>query len=315
VAHEPDETMKKIAFIIPPRVELLDLAGPVQVFTEARFHGLEIVIEFYRYRGNPVCTSGLGFGELPYFADAKLAEGDFVFMPGMDQNYVRSSSFTKEAKFFAWLKKCHARNVNICSVCNGAFALGHAGLLSKLECTTHWRRLDELQLQFPETKVLADVLYVKNDHICTSGGVSAGIDLALSILQDIGGTPLTHKVARGLVLYYRKNGNSNRETDYSAFRNHINLKIHEVQDYIIENISKDTSIIKLAAIGHMSPRNLTRVFKETTAATINDYLSQVRLDTANTLLKNPKNTMSIIASMCGFKSQRQLQRLLKDTQQ
>jgi transcriptional regulator GlxA family with amidase domain len=305
--------MKKIVFIIPPTVELLDLAGPAQVFTEAKFYGFEVDIEFYLYSNDPVCTSGLGFAKVASFAEAKLDEGDFVFVPGMDQNYIRSPSFKSEKKFFKWLKECTERKINVCSVCNGAFALGEAGLLNEIECTTHWRRVRELQLQFPQTKVLADVLYVKKNYVCTSAGITAGIDLALSILEDLTNAYFTNKVARGLVVYYRRNNKRKQETIYLDYRNHINVRIHEVQDYLVNNIGGDTSITELALIVGMSPRNLTRVFKETTGTTINEYLTQLRLETAKTLLKNPENTMSAIASKCGFKTERQLQRILKNS--
>lgn len=303
--------MKKIAFIIPPTVELLDLGGPVQVFTEAKFYGFEVELEFYALQNNPICTSGLGFGEIANYSEAKLKEGDFVFVPGMDQNYIRSSAFRNEKKFFAWLKNCVDRKVNVCSVCNGAFALGEAGLLNGLECTTHWRRVDEMQLQFPKSKVLADVLYVKNSYVCTSGGITAGIDLALSILEDLTGAPFAQKVARGLVVYYRSNGNPKQEAHYLEFRNHLNIKIHEVQNYLVHNISGETSISNLAQIADMSPRNLTRLFKQTTGITVNQYLTQLRLETAKTLFKNPENSLAYIASRCGFKTARQLQRILK----
>jgi transcriptional regulator GlxA family with amidase domain len=304
--------MKKVAFIIPPTVELLDLAGPVQVFTEAKFYGYEIDIEFFNYQEEPVSTCGLGFGKLPNFTKAKLKEGDFVFIPGMDQNYIRSLAFRKERKFFKWLKECAQRNIQVCSVCNGAFALGEAGLLNDMECTTHWRRVNELQLQFPKTKVLANVLYVKNSYICTSAGISAGIDLALSILEDLAGPHFTHRVARGLVVYHRKNGKRRQETTYLDFRNHIDVKIHEVQDYLIKNIQGETTIAELSSIAGTSPRNLTRVFKEATGITVNEYVTKIRLAIAKNLLKNPKNTMSVIASKCGFKTERQLQRILKN---
>ncbi len=305
--------MKKIAFIIPPTVELLDLAGPVQVFTEAKFYGFEVDIEFYHYKNNPVSTSGLRFGKVASYAQAQLVEGDFVFIPGMDQNYVRSSSFKNEKKFFSWLKECAARKTNVCSVCNGAFALGEAKLLNHIDCTTHWRRVKELQQQFPHAKVLADVFFVKNGYICTSAGISAGIDLALSILEDLAGPHFTHRVARGLVVYYRRNGSRRKQNVYLDYRNHINIKIHEVQDYLIDNIAGQTSTTELALIAGMSPRNLTRVFKEATGTTINEYLTRIRLDTAKALLENPKNTMLTIASKCGFKTERQLQRILGDS--
>ncbi len=304
--------MKKVAFIIPPTVELLDLAGPVQVFTEAKFYGFEIETEFFIYQEAPASTCGLGFGKLPDFRKARLNEGDFVFIPGMDQNYIRSRSFKAEKKFFNWLKECRDRKVTVCSVCNGAFALAEAGLLNEIECTTHWRRVEELQQQFPQTKVLADVLYVKYNNVCTSAGISAGIDLALSILEDLAGALFTHKVARGLVFYHRRNGKHKQDSIYLDFRNHINVKIHEVQDYLVDNLNGDTAIVVLASIAGMSPRNLTRVFKETTGATINEYLTQIRLETAKTLLSNSENTMADIAHTCGFKTERQLQRILKN---
>lgn len=305
--------MKKIAFIIPPTVELLDLAGPVQVFTEAKFYGFELNIEFYLYQKNPVSTCGITFGKVVNYTEAKLQPGDFIFIPGMDQHYIRSSSFQKEKRFFAWLKECVAQKINVCSVCNGAFALGKAELLNEIECTTHWRRVKELQQQFPKTKVLADVFYVKNRNVCTSAGISAGIDLALSILQDIAGVHFTHRVARGLVVYYRGNGNRRRRDSYLDFRNHINMKIHDVQDYLLDHMSEDTAITKLASIADMSPRNLTRVFKDTTGATVNEYFTQIRIDKAKVLIKDSKNTMKSIASKCGFKTERQLQRILRNS--
>ena len=305
--------MKKIAFIIPPTVELLDLAGPVQVFTEAKFYGYEVEIEFFIYQKEPVSTCGLGFGKLPNFIEAKLKEGDFIFIPGMDQNYIRSTSFKKENFFFTWLKECAEQKINVCSVCNGAFALGKAELLNKIECTTHWRRVKELQQQFPKTKVLADVFYVKNRNVCTSAGIGAGIDLALSILEDLAGAHFTHRVARGLVVYYRGNGSRKRRASYLDFRNHINMKIHEVQDYLLDHMSGETAITKLASIAEMSPRNLTRVFKETTGTTVNEYFTQIRIDKAKVLIKDSKNTMRSIAFKCGFKTERQLQRILRNS--
>jgi transcriptional regulator GlxA family with amidase domain len=302
----------KIAFIIPPTVELLDLAGPVQVFTEAKFYGFKLDMEFYRYQDKPVSTSGLGMGKLNHFKKAKLTEGDVVFFPGMDQNYVRSQSFKAETVFFNWLKSCAEKKITICSVCNGAFALGYAGLLNGLECTTHWRRVDELQAQFPKAKVLADIIYVKNSHVYTSAGISAGIDLALSVLEDLAGPLFTHKVARGLVVYYRRNGRRKQETIYLDYRDHINAKIHEVQDHLVGHVGSDNSITDLAEMVGMSPRNLTRVFKEATGTNIVNYLTQLRLAHAKTMLKNPANSMAEIALQCGFKTERQLQRILKN---
>src|SRR5690349_15773467 len=303
--------MQKFVFIIPPTVELLDMAGPAQVFTEAKFYGFDIAIEFYRFQENPVSTAGLGFEKLRNYQEANLKQGDFVFVPGMDHEYVNSIAFKAEREFFAWLKACSDKHVTVCSICTGAFALGHAGLLKDTECTTHWRRVQDLQTQFPQARVLADILFVKSNNVYTSAGISAGIDLALAILEDLKGPLFTHKVARGLVVYHRRSGKHRQQSIYLDYRNHINPQIHEVQDYLIDNLSKENDIESLAALVGMSPRNLSRVFKEKTGCTVLEYLTLLRKEYASTMLNNPEYTIEYIASRCGFKSARQLQRILK----
>jgi transcriptional regulator GlxA family with amidase domain len=303
--------MLKVAFIVPPHVEILDLAGPAQVFTEAKSQGLEVEIEFYSYHDENIATSGVSFGEIRNYKLSKLKAGDFVFVPGTDHDYVRSAQFAAEKSFFKWIAQCAQREVNTCSICTGAFFLGEAGLLDGRECTTHWRRTEELKSRFPKAKVLADTLFVKSDNIYTSAGISAGIDLALSIVEDLKGPRFVHQVARGLVVYHRRSQNQSQQSIYLDFRNHINPKIHEVQDFLISNLAKENSIESLAEMVAMSPRNLSRVFKEVTGSTIVEYLTKLRVENAKTLLNNPDYTMEFIASQCGFKTARQLQRILK----
>lgn len=303
--------MLKVAFIVPPHVELLDLAGPVQVFTEAKIHGLEARIEFYSYGKEHTSTSGIAFAEIKNYKKAELQAGDFVFVPGTDHDYLQSAAFGDEKNFFKWLVQCAYKNVNTCSICTGAFFLGEAGLLNGKECTTHWRRTDELKSRFPKAKVLADILYIKSDNIYTSAGISAGIDLALAILENLKGPHFVHKVARGLVVYHRRDPSHSQKSIYLDFRNHINPKIHEVQDFLVNNLAKENSIETLAERVAMSPRNLSRVFKDSTGLTIVEYLTELRRETAKTLLNNPDYTIDYIAAQCGFKSARQLQRILK----
>jgi len=303
--------MKKMAFIIPPTVELLDLAGPVQVFTEAKFYGFEVALEFYSYQQDIISTSGLGFGKVASFKEAVLKEGDYLFIPGMDFEYVRSIEFRAQREFFNWLKECADKKVFVCSVCNGAFAVGEAGLLKDTECTTHWRRIEELQARFPDAKVITDILFKKSNNVYTSAGISAGIDLALAILEELKGALFTHKVARGLVVYHRRSHNHSQQSIYLDYRNHINPKIHEVQDYLIEHLSNENTVEELASHVSMSPRNLSRVFKEKTGSTILEYLTLLRIEYAKTMLNNPEFTIEYIATKCGFKTARQLQRILK----
>ena len=303
--------MRKMAFIIPPSVEMLDLAGPAQVFTEAKFYGFDISLEFYSYQQEIVSSSGLGFGKVANYEEARLKEGDYLFIPGMDYSYVNSIGFRAERKFFKWIKECADNKVFICSICNGAFALGEAGLLKDTECTTHWRRIKDLQEQFPSAKVITDILFKKSNNVYTSAGISAGIDLALAILEELKGPLFTHKVARGLVVYHRRSGKHKQQSIYLDYRNHINPQVHEVQDYLIDNLSRENDIETLSSLVGMSPRNLSRVFKDKTGSTILEYLTLLRKEYANTMMNNPEYTIEYIASQCGFKTARQLQRILK----
>ncbi|HMI66589.1 MAG TPA: DJ-1/PfpI family protein [Cyclobacteriaceae bacterium] len=301
----------KVAFIVPPNVELLDLAGPVQVFTEAKMYGFAVDIEFYAYTAETTSAAGLGFGKVANYKEAQLKEGDFLFVPGMDYDYLTSEVFRAEQEYFSWIGNCSKDQVTICSICNGAFVLGEAGLLDGQECTTHWRRVDALQVRFPKARVVPDTLYVKSGNIYTSAGISAGIDLALGILEELKGPRFVHKVARGLVVYHRRAQSHSQQSIYLDFRNHVNPKIHEVQDFLVDNIAGENSIESLASSVAMSPRNLSRVFKEVTGSTIVEYLTRLRLENARMLLNNPEYTIDYIASQCGFKTARQLQRILK----
>ena len=303
--------MLKVAFIVPPFVELLDLAGPAQVFTEAKSQGLDAAIEFYGFHEENISTAGIAVGPVNHYREAKLKAGDFVFVPGTDHGYLQSKEFVSEKTFFTWLAQCVERKINVCSICTGAFFLGEAGLLDNKECTTHWRRTDELKFRFPKAQVLADSLYVKSNNIYSSAGISAGIDLALAIIEDIKGPHFVHKVARGLVVYHRRDQSHSQKSIYLDFRNHINPKIHQVQDFLINNLAAENSIETLAEMIAMSPRNLSRVFKESTGLTIVEYLTELRKETAKTLLNNPDYTIDYIAAQCGFKTARQLQRILR----
>ena len=302
----------KIAFIIPPFVELLDLAGPLQVFTEARSSGLDVLLEFYSYQPESVSSAGLPMGKVSDYREAALEEGDFLFIPGTEFEYLNSAAFRAEADFFSWVRQTADRQVTVCSVCNAAYVLGEAGLLDGRECTTHWRRVKDLQARFPRARVIGDVLFVKQDNIYTSAGISAGIDLALSVLEDLRGAFFTHQIARGLVVYHRRGQNHRQESIYLDYRNHLNPQVHEVQDHLVSNLAGDNGIETLASLVAMSPRNLSRVFKENTGTTISEYLTRLRVEKARTLLRNPYYTVDYVAAQCGFKTPRQLQRILKE---
>ena len=137
------------------------------------------------------------------------------------------------------------------------------------------------------------------------------MEIQPAILEELKGALFTHKVARGLVVYHRRSHNHTQHSIYLDYRNHISPNIHVVQDHLIDNLSDENTIEDLASLVSMSPRNLSRVFKDKTGTTILEYLTMLRLEFAKTMLNNPEYTIEYIATKCGFKTARQLQRILK----
>lgn len=301
----------QLIFVVPPYVHVLDLMGPVQVFYEAAEYGAPYRL-VYCSLGKPVTSSsGLNFGPLSLFADVETQPGDYIFLPGMDMAYLRSSAFKQETAFFDWLRQQHKKGVHLCSVCTGAFMLAQAGLLNGRKCTTHWKRLEELQSTYPRLAVQQDRLFIKDAGIYTSAGITAGIDLALAIVEEHQGPLFATKIARELVVYFRRGEGHSQKSVYLDYRNHMNVAIHRMQDWLIANLEANASLEDLAEIVGMSTRNLTRTFRKETGTTINAYTTLLRLELANTLLYDPGITMDAIAAKCGFRDARQLRRIWK----
>ena len=302
--------MRTIAFVVPDQCTLLDLAGPVQVFEEARAQGAPVQLAYIRYQAGQNSSAGLAFAAVPHYTTLTLQLGDVVFIPGVaDAALARTTEATDDA-FYTWLRTQHAGGVALCAVCTGAFVLGAAGLLAGRNCTTHWQQVSALQQRFPAAQVLADRLFVHDNGVYTSAGVAAGIDLALALLEERYGPLLTYKVSRRLVLYHRRNGLHGQVSVYLDYRNHLHPGVHRVQDYLLEHLDLNPTLEILSEVAHSSPRNLTRIFRQHTGVTINTFSTKIRTEAAQTLLATSGLTRGAIAQRCGFRDPRQLQRVL-----
>lgn len=304
-----------LVFAILPNVHLIDLAGPVQVFFEANQFGANYTINYCGIdRGNTVPSQqGLQFTGLVDFRDIQLDSGDYLFIPGIEFSSIKSGQLRSGfAEFNKWLKELNERGVNLCTVCSGTFVLASSGLLRGRSCTTHWKCIDYLGDQFSQVTVLDDQLYVKDGNIYTSAGMTSGIDMALSIVDEHHGPVLTAKVAREMVVYLRRSGTQKQESIYLDFRTHIHPAIHKIQDYLIQHPSSTKTMPELASLVNMSERNLTRLFRRHTGITIQEFKTRCRLEHAKTLLQQPEYTIDYIAAQCGFKDGRQLRRLWKE---
>ena len=300
----------KFLFLLLPHIHILDLAGPDQALHEAIDFGAEFVIEYCTMGQQVTTTSGLPIGQVTHYSKIQLGKGDFLMIPGSAYDFMISPSFLEEKSLFEWIRDQYENGANICSICMGAFALAESGLLDGKNCTTHFKKTKALQERFPRIQVIENILFTDQDRIYTSAGIAAGIDLTLYIIEKLKGCHFAHLVARELVVYHRRKGNAAQESEYLTFRNHIHAGIHAVQDYIIDHIATKMYLTELAEIANMSERNFTRIFKKETGITVNDFVTLIRKERAETLLKNPDLSRAEVANKVGLISEKQLIRIL-----
>lgn len=288
-------------FLLLPEVEVLDLAGPLQAFAEARYP-TRLVSTQERVRS----AQGAVFADLaPLPDDTRDA---LIVVPGMP--YAATRRLDRSA--VRWLARAAKSGTPIASVCTGAFVLGEAGLLDGRRCTTHWSRVDELQQRFPRARVLTDRLFVTDESITTSAGIASGIDMALALIEQTNGPIAAAEIAREMVVYLRRDGAQKQRSVFLDYRTHLHPGIHRVQDHIVHNPSSRATLDELGALAGMSARHLTRAFRQATGISVNDFATRVRLELASTLLHDPAATVEQVAQRCGFATARQFRRVWKD---
>lgn len=293
-----------------PRLQLLDLAGPAQAFHEATALGVRYRITFAAVTPEVRAAQPVTLAGLVPLDEVRPGPGDVVFLPGIDGDHLDPEHLAEMGDaFFAWLRDAYEAGALVASVCNAAFHLAHAGLLDGRACTTHWRRVTQLRAAYPAVTVHDDRLFVKDGRIHTSAGVTAGIDLALSILDDRHGPELALQVAKELVVYLRRDGHEPQWSAYLEHRNHLTPGIHRVQDRILHHPDAPITVEALAEVAGMSPRNLTRVFRRETGVTIRSFVTKIRMERAAALLRDTGLGIDQIAHACGFADARQLRRL------
>jgi transcriptional regulator GlxA family with amidase domain len=208
-----------------------------------------------------------------------------------------------------WIRRATATARRVSSICSGGFLLARAGVLEGKACTTHWKMIPLLREWSPGSRVLENRLFVRDGNIVTSAGLASGIDLTLACLQEDWGARVAAKVAREMVVYVRRNGETEQESVYLQHRDHVHPGVHRVQDWIVEHPDERPTLDTLAEIAAVSPRHLTRLFREATGITLVAFAHKVKLEVARALAENPALTMDAIAARCGFGDARHLRRL------
>ena len=294
--------------LVQPEVNLLDLGGPVQVFDAATGLGAGYRLEYVSQAAQVASAQGLGLaglGPLP-----ATGPGDLVLIPGPRLGEPGPEGLVPAA-VLEWLRAAAGCGARLVSVCSGAVALGEAGLLDGRRCTTHWSLIDRLRRCYPAARMRDAVLYVHDGPISTSAGISAGIDLALSLVERDHGPALTAAVARELVVYLRRDGSGGQISPYLEHRSHLNSAVHRVQDHLAQHLDAPHTLADLAGVAHLSPRGLSRAFTAAIGITPLEYQQRLRLERAATLLAETDLTVDAVSARCGFRDGRHLRRLFK----
>jgi transcriptional regulator GlxA family with amidase domain len=289
--------------LLYPGVQSLDVTGPLEVFTGARqlIAWGERPERTYEIRtvsadGAPLRTSS-GLTVTP---DARLrdapADIDTLIVPGG----LGSRDASADGVLADWISQAESRTRRTAAVCTGAFLLAEAGLLAGRRATTHWAAAEELARLHPEVHVTPDPIFLRDGHIWTSAGVTAGMDLALALVEEDLDRDAALTIARHLVLFLRRPGNQSQFSATLAAQQPEREPLREVQRAVLENVAGEHSVEAMATRAHMSPRHFARAFRAETGVTPARYVERVRLEAARRRLEDTADPVAAVAGACGF---------------
>jgi transcriptional regulator GlxA family with amidase domain len=206
----------------------------------------------------------------------------------------------EDASVVAWTQAAAARARRVASVCTGAFLLGRAGLLDGRRATTHWASCAALAEAFPAVDVDPDPIFVRDGDLFTSAGVTAGMDLALALVEDDLGPAVALDVARHLVLFLRRPGGQAQFSAGLAAQAAVRAPLRELQLWMGDHLGEDLSVAALAARAHMSPRTFARAFRDEIGLTPAAYVEALRVERARGALEATDLPVEAVARACGF---------------
>jgi transcriptional regulator GlxA family with amidase domain len=307
---------RKIALVGYEGFQILDIAGPLEVFTKAGSYLPQPGPSPFRYEmvvaspegGAITSNSGLQIANTTKIGELD-DHLDTILIAGGSEEALRSVAAATD--LLKWINDRAPRTRRIASVCTGAFLLGASGLLDGRRATTHWSATSQLAALFPKTDVEPDAIFIGDGHIHTSAGVTAGIDLALAFVEQDCGPAIALNTARELVLYLRRVGGQSQFSATLAAQAKSVSGLRDLLAWIGEHPTEDLSIPQLAERAGMSERTFGRAFAAETGMTPARYVELVRLDRAKSLLETTKWPLARIASRSGLGSAATLARVFR----
>ncbi|PLC39726.1 AraC family transcriptional regulator [Ralstonia pickettii] len=297
--------MRRVALLVFPGVQALDVFGPTDVFSEAnRFllpdtqYQLELISTEC---GAVRCSSGLQI--LPDLHFTKAADPyDLLLVAGGPE--LVHEGLAEDVH--AWLRKATGQSRRFGSICNGALTLGRAGLLDNRAVTTHWNDAAALAALCPSARVEFDRIFLQDGNLYTSAGVTAGIDLSLYLLAQDHGPDVALNVAKRLVVFLQRAGGQSQFSPYLTPYAEASSPIAQVQQYVLGHLEEDLTIERLARVAKMSKRNFSRIFVRDTRVTPAEFVESARIDAARVMLENTETPLKTVAYQCGMRDADQL---------
>jgi transcriptional regulator GlxA family with amidase domain len=294
---------KRIGFLVFPGIQGLDLVGPMDAFAAAQIgDGQSAPGPAY-----DVLTIGLGTGTIAAASGLVLKPRySMENAPPMDTLVVPGGQGMRDPKIIAnaapWIRKRARATRRIAAVCTGVFGPAATGLLAGRRVTTHWRYAPDIAKRFPDIRVEPDAIYVKDGPFYTSAGITAGIDLALALIEEDFGPSVSLAVARDLVVYLRRSGGQAQFSEPLRFETELPDRLADVAAWIATNFDKPLTVESLAARAHLCPRQFSRRFKHAFGRTPGAFVEQARLSEAQRRLAESPHSIERVANSVGYSS-------------
>ena len=322
ITSNDDVRQIQVFVVLPPRLLLLDIAGPLEVLRQASRVQSRVRFDV-RYVGptSELLTSiGITLTAIEPLP-SQLPPEAWIVLGGDVENVMLCGGETAPGKsgkdeadeeaIVAWLRQTIQPGHKLISICTGALMAAQAGLLDGHACTTHHLSCAELAAIAPKARVLENRLYVEDGDRYSSAGITAGIDLMLHLVHQCTDQSCAIAVARYLVVYLRRSGADPQLSPWLEGRNHLHPVVHRLQDTIAGDLTKAWTLSGLAKIAGASNRHLSRLFHEHVGMTIAEYSNRLRVALAQELIRETNLDMERVAEEAGFSSPRQLRRALR----
>lgn len=297
----------RIIIVLFPRTKLLDVVGPLQVFNDARLPdntSAYDVILASSHGGAVLSDAGVSVQTISIVEAAEKPIHTLLVSGGVSAKETANS-----APLLPWLREQYPLVERLGSVCLGAFILAECGLLDGRNAATHWSNCEIMGRKYANVTVLKDPIFVQSGKIWTSAGASAGIDMALKMVEDDLGRIETLRLARSLVLFLKRpGGQAQFSTELKRETGYTDNKFDELHAWIRSNLTSDLSISILAAKVGMSERTFARTYKNTTGQNPGKAVSVVRLEVACRILEREDTPIKEIAAQCGFGTEEKMRR-------